>query len=252
MLSSNSSSSRAIPFKKIKDPYFPFDIRLPQKGMQGYDKLSDKASDIFLADLMEILLITEDILLKWKDLIHKQHLNRYLESFTIQKKLITGTEWDNFFRLRLAEDAQPEIQELAKCMHLALDRSHPKTLSPGQYHLPYITQEERLEWITEPLKSIKCSIARCARVSYKNHDKTNPDIDRDLALYDQLLSSRHLSCFEHIATPMKFLTLVESLENREIMDRKGISHMTLSHSPKKDYLWSGNFMGWIQYRKLVE
>ena len=36
MLSSNSSSSRAIPFKNLDEVYFPFDVRENQKGMQGY------------------------------------------------------------------------------------------------------------------------------------------------------------------------------------------------------------------------
>ena len=39
-------------------------------------------------------------------------------------------------------------------------------------------------------KAIKCSVARCARVSYLNHDNENPDIDKDIALADMFVSSR--------------------------------------------------------------
>ena len=43
MLSSNSSSDRAIPFTKLADrPYFlPLDVRLNQSGMQGIEVMSD-------------------------------------------------------------------------------------------------------------------------------------------------------------------------------------------------------------------
>ncbi len=45
---------------------------------------------------------------------------------------------------------------------------------------------------------VKLSVARCARVSYLTHEGKR-DVDADLALYDRLRSSGHLSPFEHAA-----------------------------------------------------
>ena len=43
------------------------------------------------------------------------------------------------------------------------------------------------------------SAARCARVSYLNHDQSNPVIKKDLATAEKLLSAHHHSPFEHQA-----------------------------------------------------
>jgi len=68
---------------------------------------------------------------------------------------------------------------------------------------------------------IKLSVARCARVSYLNHDGLR-DHQKDIELYNQLLSSKHMSPFEHVATPY----------------------------PTNDFI--GNFKGWLQHRIEVE
>ena len=41
--------------------------------------------------------------------------------------------------------------------------------------------------------------ARCARVSYLNHDRSKPEWDKDLELARSLEMSRHASPFEHAA-----------------------------------------------------
>lgn len=105
-----------------------------------------------------------------------------------------------FFKLRLAHDAQPEIQELARCMKKAMDESTPKILSPGEWHLPYVTEEERSTLDIEVLPKI--SGRRCARISYLNHDKSNPDVKADIARADELIAVEHLSPFEHQGTPI--------------------------------------------------
>src|SRR5690625_1277851 len=81
-------------------------------------------------------------------------------------------------------DAQPEIQELARQMQQALRRSSPSLLNSGEFHLPYVLPAEierykgtENEWLLPVL-----STARCARVSYMNHDGTNPSVARDKKL----------------------------------------------------------------------
>ena len=244
MLSQNSSSDRAIPFKKMaaKEFYIPDDVRKNQKGMQGYEKIDEKRLDYFKYDLNEILEDTIDALRYHEGIVHKQHLNRYLLGFSMQDKVITGTEWDNFFKLRLAADAQPEIQEVARKMKGAMDKSTPELLKPGQWHLPYVSpydEEGNPSFYSDAEVAIKCSVARCARVSYSNHDGTAPDVEKDLKLYDFLVSSGHLSPLEHQATPQD--------EFCETMWENGVTHLDRNHN-----FWSGNFRSWIQYRKTQE
>jgi len=251
MLSQNSSSDRAIPFNKMvaKEFYFPDDVRKNQKGMQGYEKLNEVDTEAFHKDLRYMLDEIVEYLVDWDGIVHKQHLNRYLLGFSMQDKVITGTEWNNFFKLRLAADAQPEIQEVARKMKEAMDKSTPELLKPGQWHLPYVSpydEEGNPSYYSDAEVAIKCSVARCARVSYSNHDGTAQDVEKDLKLYDFLVSSGHLSPLEHQATPMQGYDIginessVRTWEN-------GISHMD------KDFaLWSANFRSWIQYRKTQE
>jgi len=152
---------------------------------------------------------------------HKQIVNRLLEPFQFIVVIVTATEWDNFFKLRLHEDAQPEMQELARVMKEAMDSTPPRPVALFEWHLPYITEEERVQ-VLEPSDCIKASVARCARVSYLTHDREDPDITKDIELHNKLLFSRHLSPFEHVAWP-----LIEQVPDN-------------------------NFIGWVQYRKYVE
>ena len=123
--------------------------------------------------------------------------------------IVTATEWDNFFKLRLHEDSQPEIQELARCMKEAMDNSEPVK---SKIHLPYITLDEMEDYVqgsiavdSESLNEclyqyfVPISAARCARVSYLNHDQSNPVIEKDLATAEKLLSAGHWSPFENQA-----------------------------------------------------
>jgi thymidylate synthase ThyX len=242
MLSQNSSSDRAIPFTKMiqGEYYLPYDVRRNQKGMQGYEKVSSQEHEDFQWDMDLLYEDTVQMLYKWKDVIHKQHLNRYLLGFSMQKKVITGTEWENFFQLRMAEDAQPEIRKLAFAMRNAMEKSEPKELRPGEWHLPYVTEKMDIE------TAIKCSVARCARVSYNNLDGTQADISKDIALHDFLMESRHYSPLEHQATPMKHFEFNKINTDHFTTWQHGVSHM--DHQCN---LWSGTLRGYIQYRKLM-
>lgn len=242
MISSNSSSSRAIPFNKLNEFYLPFDVRKNQKGMQGYEK--SEHADAFREFLIDLYANQLNELMLWKKEIHKQHLNRYIEPWMYQTKVVTATELDNFFNLRLASDAQPEIQELARCMKEAINIIDPIPATIGYWHLPYIDISKELTEVNgnwEILK--KCSVARCARVSYKNHDKSNPSIEKDLELYKFLLNSGHLTPFEHQSTPMYKIRGDVGID----LWPEGVTHMD-----EKGRYWSGNFRGWIQYRQTIQ
>lgn len=264
MLSSNSSSSRAIPFKELEDIYLPFDLRKKESGMQGHERLSDYDTALFggfisgiYGDIIGYFKRRDG----WQTIIHKQHLNRYIEAWMFQKKVVTATEWDNFFNLRLHPAAQPEIQELARCMKEAMELAEPIKLRLGEWHLPYINIDETNDvfdgdtWQYPELcldEQIKCSVARCARVSYLNHDKSDPNIEKDLALADKLLNDGHMTPFEHQATPMKYTecdVYYDHYDNSRTITGDWESGIT--HVDKDDNYWSANFRGWIQNRQIL-
>ena len=245
VFSRNASSSRAIPIAKMiqsvrDNPAMPIHWGKNQPGMQARKEIDfpTLAQDIWkYASELAV-----DRAYELKDLdIHKQIVNRLLEPFQYIKVIVTATEWDNFFKLRCHEDAQPEMYELARVMKEAMEESTPKLLKHGEWHLPYVDfpgprgKELSLE------KAIKCSVARCARVSYLNHDNSNPNIEKDIALADKLLEAGHMSPFEHQATPMDF-----AKDTYALAWEKGVTH-----KDRKDNFWSGNFRGFLQYRQLL-
>lgn len=255
MFSRNASSSRAIPIEKMikqvqENPAMPIHWGKNQPGMQAREELHETAV------VKQMWNFAGQDARCWADQLnrqgcHKQIANRLLEPYQYIKVIVTATEWDNFFKLRLHPDAQPEIQELAKQMKKAMDESTPKLLRYGEWHLPYVPtdiQENGL-WdyidtdcpVFDYEKAIKCSVARCARVSYLNHDNSSPDVEKDIALYNKLLEAWHMSPFEHQATPMDF-----AKDTYELNWEEGVTH-----KDRKDNFWSGNFRGWIQYRQLL-
>ena len=247
MFSRNASSSRAIPIEKMikqveEDPAMPVHWGKNQPGMQAIQRLREMEMQHCESEWHDA---AENSIKSAKYLasqgLHKQIVNRLLEPFQWIKVIVTATEWDNFFKLRLAHDAQPEVQELARCMKKAMDESTPKILSPGEWHLPYVTEEERSTLDIEVLPKI--SGRRCARISYLNHDKSNPDVKADIARADELIAVEHLSPFEHQATPMKYTHYRECEQKWE----KGVTH-----TDRISRQWSGNFRGFIQYRQLLE
>jgi thymidylate synthase ThyX len=172
---------------------------------------------------------------------------------------VTATDYANFFALRDHPDAQPEIQELARLMKKAYQDSIPNPVHLGEWHLPYITDEDwkAAYWkckegrITrdepryeEKLEIVrKISVARCARVSYKAFDGNVAPIEKDLELFEQLLVSQplHASPAEHQATPDTYVYPDWDREQKCSDDEMVWSEPELH----------ANFRGWMQYRKLL-
>lgn len=228
-------SSRAKPIKKNLDevrinPVLPRHLTLNEPGMVGTKEITDfnKKEDIYdsLAMLAH-MTVTAIEFLEQEYHLHKQVLNRYLEPFLNTKEVVTSTEWDNFFTLRLAPDAEPHIQELAALMKKGLEQSIPKLVKTNGVHLPYVIEEEKSKYPINTL--MKISSARCARCSYKLYDGTT-NVEKDLALYEKLRKGKHLSPMEHVA----------------IADYKDYE----GNWANPEY--HGNFVGWCQHRKYVE
>jgi len=261
MFSRNASSSRAIPvktfLKQIKEqPAHPIAYGLNQSGMQAsrdWDIEIDHAGE--WTPSYEWGLAAMDASEHAKNLadenIHKQVSNRLLEPFQFMNTVVTATEYDNWFALRDHKDAQPEIRELAVIMRKCMEDSEPELLEAGQWHLPYIFHGD----FSNDEEALKCSAARCARVSYLNHDKSEPSIEKDLELYNMLAvrpyddgkghilaenDPIHLSPLEHQATPMSITMGCVDWD-------EGTTHLDV----RTDELWSGNFKGFIQARQLL-
>ena len=244
MLSSNSSSDRAIPFEKNKSavPFIPTDVRLNEPGMQGHTALDEKQAGDFYADMYRLYEYICIALKPW-DHVHKQHLNRYILPFAWQHKVITGNreQFEYFLKLRESPSADPAIQDLASKIREAITVSEPTELSIGQWHLPYVTQDER-QTLTER-NAVVVSVARCARVSYSNHDSTESNFAKDELLYDMLRTNKHMTPFEHQATPM--------VHTKSYSPSMGFGPGS-THIDTHFRVWSANFRGFNQHRQMLE
>lgn len=202
VFSRNASSSRAVPVLKfieqvMNDPAVPVHFGKNQPGMQADGEISDKeeAKTLWYEAANLAVNVAKDMAAKG---VHKQVVNRILEPFLHIDVVVTSCRWDNFFELRRHKDAQPEIKALADTMFTALSNAEPTELGPNDWHLPYVTEEDKENKPTQILKRV--SAARCARVSYLNHDQSQPNTFKDLELAHKLEESGHLSPFEHQAS----------------------------------------------------
>ena len=225
VFSRNAASSRAIPVDKMIDiivnqrEFYPIWTK-SEKGMQG-EIITDE-NTILMLNTEWKMARAHATHAAWnlKRLgIHKQNINRLLEPYQFMKTLVTATDWDNFFDLRLAPDVMPEMQLLAWKMREALINSEPKKLVIGEWHLPYIKGDEG--FTTDEARKI--SVSCCAQVSYRKLDTSK---EKALDIFQKLISGDHLhaSAFEHVCTPIT----------------------------DYDAPLLGNLKGWRQYRHIVE
>lgn len=222
-MAKNAASSRAIPFRKFAeaintDPFVPEFMGVEQKGMQAGDELDDtaraKASAVIRNLWIEALVAVE----KLNQLgLHKSIINRYLEPWSYTTTLITATEWANFFRLRIHPKAERHFDKVARLIREAIRRSEPRVLQVGEWHTPYIREQERkvLE-LGRPgigtdahdagailglspayiagrdVQNLLCraSAGRCARLSYLTHDGKR-DFGADIELCRKLIDPKH-------------------------------------------------------------
>ena len=144
VLSRNSASSRAIPTSRIidrveVDPVLPVEWGRNQAGMSASDVLTEQEIEegkaVWLAARDAVVAQARHL----QELhVHKQVVNRILEPWMWHTVIVTATEWSNFFELRCAPNAQPEIREAALQMRRALEGSRPQRVAAGQWHLPLI------------------------------------------------------------------------------------------------------------------
>lgn len=209
---------------------------------------------------------------------HKQVYNRRTEADQMMKTVLSWTDGANFFWLRNHDAADPSLQELARVMYEAAKQSTPQKLEPGQWHLPYVEtlfsreqgihygieveEDEVFDCIDQDThqkfkfltleQAISVSTARTAAVSFRNVDY---GVEKSGEVFAKLTSDAriHGSAMAHQATPMaqehndryhheysiNVPYIVETWE-------PGVSHMD-----RNGQLWSAQYRGWIQHRKLI-
>lgn len=280
MLEKNSSSSRAIPITKMIEQ-IQNNMALPlywgskQAGMQAGAEITN-AQD-FGQGAYQWCGAAKDVearvLVLDKQGYHKQVVNRLLEPFQMMKTVITGTDWDNFFNLRIHPDAQPEFCMLAYKMYKAMQESVPMQLKAGEWHLPYVNigcddfdgsiyyyvynqdctgtetdgyqYEQRLTLEEAQRISASC----CAQTSYRKSDDSLEKADK---IFDMLIKADvlHASPFGHLATPIVSVNDTVNEVYKNLTDdftwELGVTHMR-----RGGILCSGNLTGWISYRHLI-
>jgi thymidylate synthase ThyX len=254
LFSRNASSSRAVPVSKsLQEVRSKLQRAVPvfwgknQKGMQAAEELTGEDRGIIEAMWDRAARQAADTAELMADIgAHKQLVNRILEPFLHINVVVTATEFMNFFGLRLDKMAQPEMRRLAELMWTAYSLSKPKELKPGEWHLPYV--DPMIKFITkdvnDQLPMIKVAVARIARVSYTSFETGRPStIEEDIFLYERLFTSKHLSPFEHVATPDT---------NVKLLDIPSADYLSRRTEWTGDYAreW-GNFIGWRQHRKMI-
>ena len=254
----NARSSRAVPVKKMiqeiqNTPFIPWHWGKNQKGMQARTECNepvlvnwdDEIGHVEYKSRKDAWLEARNHAVRIADGFnqagyHKQIVNRLLEPFMWIDVLITATSWDNFFWLRDQADAEPHLQNWAQLAHQAIQEAQVEALEPEQWHLPYITQRDRqhaYELLEDKEKRIvdlllcKISAARCARISYKPFDSDQPDLIKDLALFEKLVGSDRLH-----ASPCEHQAMVDPRPTLIQINQPQMGNLD---------------PGWIQFRKLL-
>ncbi len=248
MLARNSASSRAIPFDKMvssvkENPFIPIAWMRDHKGMQGEDFFTWEKD---IEWLTEKWLEARDAAVKSAELLNKcatgqlvkegglskQICNRLLEPYAWHTVILTATEWQNFFALRAHEAAEIHMQKLAFLMLDEFNKSIPKYLLEGEWHLPFANNidGEKIKDLFHPdnktlvdkiirdtknfgdpdkanLLKAKISTARCARTSYTvaGEDIKEKEYKSEVEFCDnKLIAPGHWSPFEHPSRSMTF------------------------------------------------
>lgn len=276
LLGKNSASSRAIPIKKVIEqtqtkPAMPARFGKANKGMQDAGEHNELIDAGYTAEEWWKLaaLSAGKFAEGYAEAGYaKQVANRLLEPFQRMKTVISGTDWQNLFWLRVDKDADPTFYALAKMMQEAYNESIPEELKSGEWHTPYVdhkrstqgnltywTHEEGSKEITlEEAKAISASC--CAQVSYRALDTS---LEKGLSIYEKLIGSGkpHASPFEHCATPMERPDFQSHLEYIVTMSTKCTTQGSFewengSTALGRDKIFrSGNLRGWTQLRQLI-
>lgn len=199
----NTASSRAIPLaKQIEmieaDGFVPEHWPKNRRGMSATEEIinPDHAEVVWL-DAMD-WAITHAKKLAELD-VHKQVAARLLEPFMHVTAIVSTTMpgLENFFDQRINDEAQPEMQELARAIRDALEDSTPVHRA---IHIPFGDEPGPSTGLSLEDQLIR-SVSKCARVSY-GRELEERSIEDDRRLVASLIKNKHASPMEHVSWVM--------------------------------------------------
>jgi hypothetical protein len=200
MLSKNSASSRAIPFKTmvqsvLKTPFVPLAFQKDHKGMQGkqYFDIEDteilqgkwlKARDLAVERAIDLAsgVLDKNAVFDFDDQgnlcqitdsivgVTKQLCNRLLEPFMWHTVLVTGNIhsdcWGNFFDLRC-----PQYVDEAGNIFFTKERFRTNTLDPTQ---SWMLEDDSFEWLGINQGMAEIHMMQLAEVIYDSWKQSKP------------------------------------------------------------------------------
>ncbi len=151
--------------------------------------------------------------------------------------------------------AEIHMMELAEVMYDVYNSSTPINLYPGEWHVPFREQINTLE-LQNYMDSnhsfedlmIMVATAMAARVSYTViGEEKEFGYEKQLELYEKLLTSRHYSPFEHCARVMDEVEYNTWTRGRGYED--WVNEIVYDDNAKG---WCKNYKGFIQLRQILE
>lgn len=276
ILSRNASSSRAIPVatkmeylggnpEKGIEPgfYVPIHFGKNQGGMQAHAELDDgsreTARQIWTDAFYHALHAAQELN---KLDAHKQEVNPLFEAFDWTRQVLSGTDWPNFFALRTHVDAKPAFRFLARAMYLAYSKSRPKFIERGQWHLPFVSDQE-LGYIRHTCNTlneipygksgipvtdiVKKLYKEQLDVSFYELFRTAGDV---VASVVSTARCARVSRDSHVTKRKS--TLVEDCNTFETLAYSEPRHMSpLQHPNTPKSGRHGNHLHWLQLRKMI-
>ena len=248
----NTASSRAIPCEKyrkmVNDDTVNMEWGMAKKGMSSDENVPEEIR------LQASLLYEEakrnmlDSHIKLEKLgIHKEFTNRLLEPFAYTYTIVTGTEWLDFIKLRKTQEAQKQMREIAEQISWLKDNSVEKNyVNYGEWHIPMVDESDNLS-IAD---SMIMGIARCAWISYNNHQKEATIEDAE-SMVESLINNKHLSPLEHCQVCVK--TYSDCKEDLSKFTNNAKNYL------KNNFAYYNNmivhtrqYKGFYSYRSIVE
>jgi hypothetical protein len=275
MLSRNTSSSRAIPVKKLRhrvvqDTFIPSSIGYNKSGMQADKEIEGtrrKLIEITIKSGACIAAIQSWLLEKLG--AHKQISNRYLEPYSWVEQIVSATDVSNLFTLRAHRMAEPHFQTLAYQMKeqatiakrilnnevepfvdggnagefhdVPIAKLEPdiakvcQTLRTGEWHLPFITKEDHKRFSGPQDKTGKFII------EWHNLKKVSAARCARVSYY--LPENGQVSTIDRD---------VELHDRLAASTPKHLSPFEHQATPVRAKGYIGNFRSWKQYRKEFE
>ena len=198
VFSKNSASSRAIPFEKMvkmveEDPFIPIAWQKDHKGMQGNEYITDLdmieyREDLWLEASFKAIEMAKRLNYtipnfdgkipegEDREGVTKQLCNRLLEPFMWHTVLLTGTEFENFFKLRCPQyeyyDMLTGNQQFFKSKKDWLQYYNNKPL-PKAKHISKIPEND-VEWLQINKSQAEIHIQALAEAMYDAYNESTP------------------------------------------------------------------------------